>query len=43
MASEIEALPDRAGYLKFASEPVWMKVEFPVCDVPTGAKPFSAG
>ena len=33
MASEIEALPDRAGYLKFASEPVWMKVEFPPYDV----------
>ena len=43
MASEIEALPDRAGYLKLASEPVWMKVEFPVYDLPTGAKPFVAG
>ena len=43
MASEIEALPDRAGYLKFASEPVSMKVEFPVYDLPTGAKSFAAG
>ena len=33
MASEIEALPARAGYLKFASVPAWMKVEFPVYDV----------
>ena len=43
MASEIEALPDRAGYLKLASEPVWLKVEFPVYDLATGAKPFVAG
>ena len=43
MASEIEALPDRTGYLKFASEPVWMKVDFPVYDLPTGAKPFVVG
>jgi type IV secretion system coupling TraD/TrwB family protein len=42
MASEIEALPDRAGYLKLASEPVWMKVEFPIYDLPTSAKPFVA-
>ena len=43
MASEIEALPDRAGYLKFASVPVWMKVEFPVYDVATLQKAFVAG
>ncbi len=28
MASEIEALPDRAGYLKFASRPAWTLVRF---------------
>ena len=33
MASEIEALPDRTGYLKLASVSAWMKVEFPVYDV----------
>lgn len=29
MASQIEALPDRAGYPKFASSAVWNSVEFP--------------
>lgn len=29
MASQIEALPDRAGYLKFASSPVWNRMEIP--------------
>ena len=43
MASEIEALPDRAGYLKFASVPAWMKVGFPVYDVVILQKPFVAG
>ena len=43
MASEIEALPDRAGYLKLASEPVWLKVEFPVYDVTILKKAFVAG
>ena len=43
MASEIEALPDRAGYLKFASVPAWMKVEFPVYDVAILQKAFVAG
>lgn len=28
MASEIEALPDRAGYLKFASRAAWTLVRF---------------
>ena len=42
MASEIEVLPDRAGYLKFASEPVWMKVEFPVYDLRIAQKAFVA-
>ena len=43
IASEIEALPDRAGYLKLASEPVWMKVEFPLYDVAILQKAFVAG
>jgi len=43
MASEIEVLPDRAGYLKLASEPVWMKVEFPVYDLSVVQKAFVAG
>ena len=43
MASEIEALPDRTGYLKFASVPAWMKVEFPVYDLKVVQKPFVAG
>lgn len=28
MSSEIEALPDRVGYLKFASRPGWVRVGF---------------
>jgi hypothetical protein len=43
MAWEIEAPPGRAAYLKFASEPVWMKVKFPVCDVGVLQKAFVAG
>jgi hypothetical protein len=42
MASEIEAA--RLGaYLKFASEPAWMKVKFPVYDVAVLQKAFVAG
>jgi type IV secretory pathway TraG/TraD family ATPase VirD4 len=40
LASEIEQLPDRTGYLKFASQPSWMKVGFPVVELPRVAKPF---
>ena len=43
MASEIEALPDRSGYLKFASVPAWMKVEFPIYDVALLQTAFVAG
>ena len=43
MDSEIEALPDRAGYLKLASVPAWMKVEFPVYDMRAAQKAFVAG
>ena len=39
----IEALPDRAGYLKLASEPVWMKVEFPAYDMAILKNAFVAG
>ena len=42
MASEIEALPDRAGYLKLASVPAWTKVEFPVYDVKVRQNAFMA-
>ena len=41
MASEIEALPDRAGFVKFASAAAWNWVEFPYYVVPEGSsKPF---
>lgn len=33
MASEIEALPDRVGYLKFASRPGWVFVRFEYFEV----------
>ena len=40
MASEIEQLPDRTGYLKFASQPAWMRVDFPYYEIPKIAEPF---
>ena len=40
MAAEIEQLPDRAGFLKFASQPAWMRVAFPVYEIPKVAEPF---
>ena len=40
MAAEIEQLPDRAGFLKIASQPAWMRVQFPVYDLPKVAEPF---
>jgi type IV secretory pathway TraG/TraD family ATPase VirD4 len=40
MAAEIEQLPDRTGFLKFASQPAWMRVAFPVYDIPKVAQPF---
>ena len=33
MASEIEALPDRAGFVEFSSAAAWNWVEFPYYDV----------
>jgi type IV secretory pathway TraG/TraD family ATPase VirD4 len=40
MAAEIEQLPDRSGFLKFPSQPAWMRVSFPYFDVPKVAEPF---
>ena len=40
MAAEIEQLPDRAGFLKITSQPAWMRVSFPVYDIPKIAEPF---
>jgi len=40
MPSDIEQLPDRAGFLKIASQPAWMRVSFPVYDIPKVAEPF---
>ena len=35
LPSEIEQLPDLQGYLKLASHPAWMKVQFPVYGSPS--------
>ena len=40
LASEIEALPDRTGFVKFASRPEWSVVEFDYFDVDKRAEPF---
>ncbi len=40
MAAEIEQLPDRVGFLKFASQPAWMRVGFPIYELPKRAEPF---
>jgi type IV secretory pathway TraG/TraD family ATPase VirD4 len=40
MPAEIEQLPDRNGYLKFPSQPAWIRVSFPYFDVPRAAEPF---
>ena len=40
MAAEIEQLPDREGFLKFASQPGWMRVGFPIYELPKVAEPF---
>ena len=42
MASEIEALPDRVGYLKFASGAAWNKVSFTYYEVEQRAAAFEA-
>jgi hypothetical protein len=40
MPAQIEQLPDRNGFLKFPSQPAWIRVSFPYCDVPKVAEPF---
>ena len=40
LPAEIEQLPDRVGYLKFSSQPAWMRVEFPIYELPIVAEPF---
>jgi type IV secretory pathway TraG/TraD family ATPase VirD4 len=40
MPAEIEQLPDRSGFLKFPSQPAWVRVSFPYFDVPKVAEPF---
>jgi type IV secretory pathway TraG/TraD family ATPase VirD4 len=42
MPAEIEQLPDRSGFLKFPSQPAWIRVNFPYYDVPKVAEPFEA-
>ena len=40
MPAEIEQLPDRSGFLKFPSQPAWVRVSFPYYDVPKVAEPY---
>ena len=42
LAAEIEQLRDRTGLLKFASQPGWMRVAFPVYETGRVAAPFVA-
>jgi hypothetical protein len=44
MGSEIEQLPDLAGYLKLASSPAWLRVRLPPAaqprrDLPVASRP----
>jgi hypothetical protein len=39
LPAEIEQLPDRTGYLKFATLPEWQRIMFPVDSLPSGAQP----
>ena len=41
LSAEIEQLRDRTGFLKFASQPGWMRVAFPVCETEKVAVPFA--
>ena len=43
MASEIEALSDRQGFMKFASGAAWNFVNFAYFDVKQQAEPFQQG
>ena len=40
LSAEIEQLPDRTGFLKFASQPEWIRVAFPVYETEKVAVPF---
>ena len=40
MAAEIEQLPDRTGFLKFASQPGRMRLGFPISELPKVADPY---
>jgi hypothetical protein len=40
MPAEIEQLADRTGFVKFASRPGWLRVGFPVYELPRVAAPF---
>jgi type IV secretory pathway TraG/TraD family ATPase VirD4 len=42
MPAEIEQLPDRCGFLKFPSEPAWLRVSFPYFDLAKVTEPFLA-
>ena len=41
LSAEIEQLRDRTGLLKFASQPGWMRVAFPVYEIEKVAVPFA--
>lgn len=40
MPAEIEQLPDRSGFLKFPSQPSWLRISFPYFDLPKSAAAF---
>ncbi len=40
LPAQIEQLPDCAGYLKLASQPAWMQVQFPLYEIPKVAEAF---
>ena len=40
LPAQIEQLPDCAGYLKLASQPAWMQVQFPHYEIPRVAEAF---
>lgn len=40
VGAQIEQLLDREGFLKFPSQPAWIRVSFPYYDIPKVAEPF---
>ena len=40
VAVGVEQVPDRTEFLKFASKLGWMRVAFPVYEIPKVAEPF---